>query len=125
MAKSELGREDKSRVPDALPEYKCEDPRTVASAPSEPLPSHARSRSAPPAPHGLPTDLQVPAYGLVPGPVAPGFQGSSAESDTLVSRGTAIQQLRQLVEIFASQLDGFSAERSTLKATLAAKAQVS
>ena len=122
MIKSERRRDDESTTPDALPEYKREDPGAVDTLDS--TPSHTRSRSAPPAPHTQPTDLQVLTHGLAPSQAALRSQGTSAESDTLASRGTVIQELQRLVDRFASQLDGFSTERNALKVTLAAEAQV-
>lgn len=115
------GQIDESRVSDP---HKREDPSTVDVTASAPIPNRTRVRSAPPDLHSQHTDPLVPRYGFVQGQIAPRFRGSSAGSDTLVSRGTAIHQLQQLVDIFASQLDRFSAERSALKAAFAAKEQV-
>ena len=123
-AQSENKRNDEPGMSDALPEHKREDPNNLEAVALEFAPSHTRPRSTPPAPIVLPTDRQASGHGVVVGRIAPDYQGSSGESDTLVSRGTALEQLRQLVDIFASQLDGFSAERNALKAALAAKEKV-
>lgn len=93
-------------------------------AASAAISGRTRVRSAPPDYHSSPTDALVPTLGFAQGQTTTVFKGSSADSDTLVSRGTALHQLQQLVDIFALQLDGFSAERNALKAALEAKEQV-
>ncbi|KAH9931795.1 uncharacterized protein B0H18DRAFT_988069, partial [Fomitopsis serialis] len=100
-------------IPDALPEYRREDLSSVPMQPGAQLQVH------PPVSHATLLPPDRPALG----PTRLHSQGSTAESDTLVPRSTAIQQLQQLVGIFAAQLDGFASERDALKGVLAAQGQ--
>ncbi|KZT66103.1 hypothetical protein DAEQUDRAFT_730596 [Daedalea quercina L-15889] len=119
---SEKERQDAMSLSDTLPEYRREEHRSIQATPLAPDPGGPATQLPP----GVPQTSHLShteTYALAPGQVVANFQGSSAESDTLVPRSTAIQQLQQLVHIFATQLDGFSAERDALKTALAAESQ--
>ncbi|TFY64768.1 hypothetical protein EVJ58_g2386 [Rhodofomes roseus] len=128
-ARTHTGDTDKrkyaeSNVSDALPEYRREDHDGVLTPISGPHAMQLDTQNTPVVHHREPLPHHIPTHGLAPPHSKLGSQGSSAESVTLVPPSTAIQQLQQLVGIFAAQLDGFSAERDVLKGALAAEHQV-
>ncbi|KAH9829939.1 uncharacterized protein C8Q71DRAFT_787980 [Rhodofomes roseus] len=127
-ARTHTGDTDKrkyaeSNVSDALPEYRREDHDGVLTPISGPHAMQLDTQNTPVVHHREPLPHHIPTHGLAPPHSKLGSQGSSAESVTLVPPSTAIQQLQQLVGIFAAQLDGFSAERDVLKGALAAEHQ--